>query len=57
MTDINIHKVKTIRVSEVREHDTFVSRTIHIETEDGERHELTLYSNDVDNQEILRVWL
>lgn len=57
MTDTTIHRVKSVRVTEVREHDTFISRTIVVEDEKGERHELTLFSNDVDNEEALRIWL
>lgn len=57
MTDTTIHRVKSVRITEVREHDTFISRTIVVEDEKGERHELTLFSNDVDNEEALRIWL
>lgn len=57
MADFSIHNVKSIRISEVREHNTFVCRTIHIEDDKGEMHEVNLYSNHVDNEEILRVWL
>jgi hypothetical protein len=57
MAEFSVHNVKSIRISEVREHNTFVSRTIRIEDDKGEIHEVTLYSNHVDNEEILRVWL
>ena len=57
MAEVSIHRVKSVRVTEVREHDTFLSRTIVVEDEKGERHELTLFSNDVDNEEALRIWL
>lgn len=57
MADFSIHKVKSVRVSEVREFDSFISRTIVIEDEQGQRHEVTLYSSEVDNEEALRVWL
>lgn len=57
MTDTTIHRVKSVRITDVREHDTFISRTIVVEDEKGERHELTLFSNDVDNEEALRIWL
>ena len=57
MAEVSIHRVKSIRATEVREHYTFLSRTIVVEDEKGERHELTLFSNDVDNEEALRIWL
>jgi hypothetical protein len=57
MAEFSVHNVKSVRISEVREHDTFVTRTIVIEDAKGERHEVTLFCNDVDNEEALRVWL
>lgn len=57
MTDTTIHRVKSVRITDVRENGTFISRTIVVEDEKGERHELTLFSNDVDNEEALRIWL
>lgn len=57
MAEFSIHNVKSVRISEVREHESFVARTIYIEDEKGETHEVTLFSKDVDNVEILRVWL
>ena len=57
MSEFSVHNVKTVRISEIREHDTFVTRTIHIEDDKGETHEVTLFSKHVDNEEILRVWL
>ena len=57
MSEFSVHNVKSVRVSEVREHDTFVTRTIHIEDDKGETHEVTLFSKHVDNEETLRVWL
>ncbi len=55
--DLHIHNVKSIRLTDTREHSTFVSRTIVIEDDKGERHEIVLFSKDVDNEEALRVWL
>ena len=57
MSEFSVHNVKSVRISEIREHDTFVTRTIHIEDDKGETHEVTLFSKHVDNEEILRVWL
>ena len=57
MADFSIHNVKSVRLTEVREHSTFVSRTIVIEDDQGNQHEVVLFSKDVDNEEALRVWL
>jgi len=57
MAEISFHNVTKIHLTEVREHDTFVSRSIVIEDESGQRHEITLFSNNVDDDAILRVWL
>lgn len=57
MAEFSIHNVKTIRVTEVREHDTFITRTIVIEDDAGQSHEVTLFSKHVDDEEALRVWL
>lgn len=57
MAEFSIHNVKTIRVTEVREHDTFITRTIVVEDDNGNSHEVTLFSKHVDDEEALRVWL
>lgn len=57
MAEFSIHNVKTIRVTEVREHDTFITRTIVVEDDNGNSHEMTLFSKHVDDEEALRVWL
>jgi hypothetical protein len=57
MAEFSVHNVKSIRISDIREHDSFVTRTIHIEDDKGETHEVTLFSNHVDDEETLRVWL
>ena len=57
MADVSFHNVKKIWMGVTREYDTYVTRTIHIEDEKGEAHEVTLFSNDVDKEEPLKVWL
>lgn len=57
MAEFSVHNVKSIRISDICEHDSFVTRTILIEDDKGETHEVTLFSNHVDNEETLRVWL
>ena len=57
MSEFSVHNVKSVRISEVREHDTFVTRTIHILDDKGETHEVTLFSKHVDDEATLRVWL
>ena len=57
MSEFSVHNVKKIHITEVREHDTFVTRTIHIEDDKGETHEVTLFSKHVDDEQPLRVWL
>lgn len=57
MADINIHQVESIHIGDVREHSTFISRTIVIKDEKGEQHEITLFSKKVDDEQALRVWL
>ena len=57
MAEFSVHNVDSIRVSEVREHDTFVTRTIYVKDDKGETHEITLFSKHVDDEETLRVWL
>jgi hypothetical protein len=57
MSEFSVHNVKTVRVSEVREHDSFVTRTIYIEDDKGATHEVTLFSKHVDDETTLRVWL
>jgi hypothetical protein len=57
MSEFSVHNVKSVRISEVREHDTFVTRTIYITDDKGDTHEVTLFSKHVDDEETLRVWL
>ena len=57
MSEFNVHNVNKIRITEVREHDSFVSRTIIIEDDKGEQHEVVLFSRHVDDEDALRVWL
>lgn len=57
MAEFSIHNVKTVRITEVREHDTFITRTIVVEDDTGHSHEVTLFSKHVDDEEALRVWL
>jgi hypothetical protein len=57
MSEFSVHNVKKIHITEVREHDTFVTRTIHIEDDKGQTHEVTLFSQHVDDEQALRVWL
>lgn len=57
MSEFSVHNVKSVRVSEVREHPSFVTRTIYIEDDKGETHEVTLFCKHVDDEAALRVWL
>jgi hypothetical protein len=57
MADISFHNVKKIWIGVTREYDTYVTRTIHIEDEKGEAHEVTLFSNNVESEDTLKFWL
>jgi hypothetical protein len=57
MAEFNVHNVSKIRITEVREHTSFVSRTIIIEDDKGEQHEVVLFSHHIDDEDALRVWL
>jgi hypothetical protein len=57
MADISFHNVKKVWIGVTREYDTYVTRTIHIEDEKGEAHEVTLFSNNVESEDTLKLWL
>lgn len=48
MAEFTIHRVTSIELSPVREHDTFQSRSIIITDDKGERHEVSLFTNSED---------
>ena len=49
MTDTNIHAVTKFELGEIQtigEHKPFYIRHLYIETKDGQRSEITLFSDD-----------
>jgi hypothetical protein len=56
MAVFSVHKVVKIELSAIREHDTFSTRTIIITDEQGNQHEVSMFSNS-DDEDALKVML
>ncbi len=56
MAEFSVHKVVRIELSAIREHDTFSTRTIIITDEQGNQHEVSMFSSSED-EDALKVML